>query len=41
VIAESMAALVIADAMLEKTGGDAMDEIRTRHLEMLRRYREF
>ncbi len=32
VIAEAMLAFVLADALLEKTGGDSMDEVR-RNLE--------
>ena len=28
VVAEAMLALVLADALLEKTGGDSMDEVR-------------
>ena len=28
VIAEAMLAFVLADALLEKTGGDSMDEVR-------------
>lgn len=41
VIAESAAALVLADALLEKTGGDSMDEIRKRFEAMLRFQVEF
>ena len=28
VVAEAMVALVVADALLEKTGGDSVDEVR-------------
>jgi chorismate synthase len=35
VIAEAMLAFVLADALLEKTGGDSMDEVR-RNLEAFR-----
>jgi chorismate synthase len=36
VVAEAMVALVLADALLEKTGGDSLDEILA-HLEETRR----
>jgi len=35
VVAEAMLALVLADALLEKTGGDSLDEVRA-HLEATR-----
>ncbi len=41
VIAESCVALVLADSMLEKTGGDSMDEIRERFQVMVRRQTDF
>jgi chorismate synthase len=36
IVAEAMVALVLADALLEKFGGDHMDELKTR----LAHYRE-
>ena len=41
VIAEAMVALVLADALLEKTGGDSMDEVRAHLEETLRLQREW
>ena len=35
VVAEAMLALVLADALLEKTGGDSLDEVLA-HLEATR-----
>jgi chorismate synthase len=39
VIAEAMVALVVADAFLEKVGGDSMDEVRA-HWEATRKLQE-
>lgn len=41
VIAESATALVLADALLEKTGGDSMEEIEDRFQKMIHQMREF
>lgn len=41
VIAEAMVAFVIADAMLEKLGGDSLGEISERHRDLVRRQRSF
>jgi chorismate synthase len=41
VVGEAMAALVIADAMLEKLGGDSMEEIRSHLRTLHRRLDEF
>ena len=39
VVAEAMLALVLADALLEKTGGDSLEEVRA-HLETTRAQQE-
>jgi chorismate synthase len=41
VVAEAMIALVLADAMLEKFGGDALEEIRANLDAYLRALREY
>jgi chorismate synthase len=41
VIAESCVAFVLANALLEKTGGDSMDEVRERYRELLVRQAGF
>ncbi len=41
VIAEAAVAFVLAGALLDKTGGDNMDEIRTRYAEIMRQQAEF
>jgi chorismate synthase len=41
VIAESCVAFVLADALLEKTGGDSMDEIRERFQAVLKEQADF
>ncbi len=41
VIAEAVVAFVIADAMLEKLGGDSLEEIRERYRVLVRRHRTF
>ena len=41
VIAEAVVAFVLAQALLEKTGGDSLGEVRTRHEEMVRKQRGF
>jgi chorismate synthase len=41
VVAESAVAWVLADALLEKTGGDSLEEIKSRYNTMVRRQTEF
>lgn len=41
VVAESAVALVLADALLEKIGGDSLEEIEARYQEMVNRQRAF